>query len=109
MFSVHFLSCLFYRNRKPKLICILTLKTYNRISFIVVIIAGMPVLDDQGFPASGCAAQCCHTLAQLEHVVDTQVNTKLAVPVGFACIPLSPTVETFKSHCGVHDKASQQC
>lgn len=53
----------------------------------------MPVLDDQGFPNSGCAAQCCHTLAQLEHVVDTQVNTKLAVPVGFAYIPLSPMLK----------------
>lgn len=74
-----------------------------------MIIAGMPVLDDQGFPVSGFAAQCCHTIAQLERDVDTQVNTKLAVPVGFVCIPLSPTVGTFKSHCGVHDKASQQC
>lgn len=105
-----FLSCLFYRNRKPKLICILTLKTHNKISFIVVvIIARKSDLDDQGFPVSRCAVQCCHAIAQLEHAVDTQVNRKLAVPVDFVCSLMSPTVGTFKFHCGVHDKASQQC
>lgn len=74
-----------------------------------MIIAGMSVLDDRGFPASRRAAQCCHAIAQLEHAVDTQASKKLAVPVNFVCIPMSPTVGTFKFHCGVHDKASQQC
>lgn len=37
--SVHcFKSFLFYRNRKPKLTCIVALEIYNKMSFILVII-----------------------------------------------------------------------